>query len=404
MSCRCLVWGAVGAAVLLAIPLCAQQEHPRTRRNNKQDETTAFNRTASAFSLDKDARASFGAPPAAVERTSIALAGSSRPDPHGIEAPWPRLGGAETARHEEPGDRQDVILRIEFTGMRRIAPAALRARITSREGQPLDAARIADDVRALDRLGWFDSVSAEVHPIPVFLADTQTGANSQPEWHGPNDPAELAIESARLGTAAEPVEDINRPLAMIASPERARIGLLLLFVLEERPFLARVEFHGSRALSGERIASVLEQKRIALKLAAPANRTELWRAARAIEAALADLGHPQAQVRLRLEETPTAAAVAKYEIQDGPRISVARVVFAGNHAFSERTLRRQMKRVAPGSGIAGIPISLGRGERIYTPQRLAEDIERLASFYRNHGFPEARVGNPTAEVTADRIR
>src|SRR3989449_10492246 len=280
MSCRCLVWGAVGAAVLLAIPLCAQQGRPRTRRNNKQDETTAFNGTASAFSLDKGARASFGASPATVERTNIPLAGSSRPDPHGIEAPWRGLGGADTARGEEPGDRQDIILRIEFTGMRRIAPAALRARIASREGQPLDAARIANDVRALDRLGWFDSVSAEVHPIPVFLADTQTGAHSQPEWHGPNDPAVLAIESARLGTAAEPVEDINRPLALIASPERPRIGLLLLFVLEERPFLARVEFRGSRVLSRERIAAVLEQKRIALKLAAPANRTELWRAAR----------------------------------------------------------------------------------------------------------------------------
>src|SRR5437879_12369518 len=279
--------------------------------------------------------------------------------------------------------------------MRRIAPAALRARIASREGQPLDAARIANDVRVLELLGWFGSVSAEVHTIPVFLADTQTGASSQPEWHGPNDPAVLAIESARLGSAAEPVEDINRPRAFIASPERARIGLLLLFLLEERPFLARVEFHGSRVLSRERIAAVLEQKRIALKLAAPANRTELWRAARAIEAALADLGHPQAQVRLRLEETPTAAAVAKYEIQDGPRISVARVVFAGNHAFSERTLRRQMKRVAPGSGIAGIPISLGRGERIYPPQRWAQDIERARSLHRNPALRHARLRHPT---------
>src|SRR3989449_971745 len=280
MSCRCLVWGAVGAAVLVAIPLCAQQGHPRTRRNNKKDESTAFNSTASAFSLDKGARASFGASPATVERTNIPLAGSSRPDPHGIEAPWRGLGGADTARGEEPGDRQDIILRIEFTGMRRIAPAALRARIASREGQPLDAARIANDVRALDRLGWVGSVSAEGHPLPGFLAETQTRAHSQPEWHGPNDPAVLAIESARLGTAAEPVEDINRPLALIASPERPRIGLLLLFVLEERPFLARVEFRGSRVLSRERIAAVLEQKRIALKLAAPANRTELWRAAR----------------------------------------------------------------------------------------------------------------------------
>src|SRR3989442_756634 len=196
MSCRCLVWGAVGAAVLVAIPLCAQQGHPRTRRNNKKDESTAFNSTASAFSLDKGARASFGASPATVERTNIPLAGSSRPDPHGIEAPWRGLGGADTARGEEPGDRQDIILRIEFTGMRRIAPAALRARIASREGQLLDAARIANDVRALDRLGWFDSVSAEVHPIPVFLAGFPTGSDSQAEWSCPS-PGEWPIVVGR---------------------------------------------------------------------------------------------------------------------------------------------------------------------------------------------------------------
>lgn len=388
--------------MLLTVPLCAQQGHARIRRNDKQNESASFQSAASALTLDKGARANLGGQPT-LEHTNPPEAGPPEPHLRGAEVARPGLGGADKAAGQVSEDRQDIIRRIEFTGLRRIAPAALREHITSREGQPLDAARIADDVRALDRLGWFDSVTVEVHPIPVFLADRQTGVSSEPEWRGPNDPAELVIESARLGAAAQPVGDISRPLAL-TSTECARTGLLLLFVLEERPFLARVEFRGSRVLSRERIAEVLEQKRIALKLAAPANRTELWRAARAIEAALADLGHPQARVRLRLEETPTAAAVATYEIQDGPRIGVARVVFAGNHAFSERTLRRQMKRVAPGPAIAGIPISLGLGKKIYTPERLAEDVERVTNFYRNHGFPEAQVGNPSAEVTADRVR
>ncbi|HEX2713143.1 MAG TPA: POTRA domain-containing protein, partial [Candidatus Acidoferrales bacterium] len=259
-----------------------------------------------------------------------------------------------------------IIRRIEFAGLRRISAAALRAHIGSREGRPLDPAQVEDDVRALDRLGWFDSVTAEVHPMPVLLA----AAQSDPGW------------SASLLPAGEILET----------------GLRLVFVVEERPFLAAVEFRGSHVLSRERISAVLGRKQIALKVAAPASRTELWRARRAIEGALADLGHPSARVRLRLDEVPTAAVRATFEISDGPAISVSRVSFAGNHAFSERTLRRQMKRIAPGAHLAEL-----RHKNTYTRERLTEDLERLENFYRNHGYPEARVGQPVAEIAADPV-
>ena len=248
---------------------------------------------------------------------------------------------------------EGIIRRIEFRGLQRISAATLRRHVTSREGETLDPARVAEDVRALERLGWFESISVEGHTLPVQLASARV------------------IESV-------PVESAS---------------CALVFFLEERPFLSRVEFRGSRVLRREQIGAILAAHRISLKLAAPANRTELWRAARTLERELADLGYPQARVKVRLEPRPTLAVRAVFQIRDGPHVPVARVEFEGNAAFSDGKLRSQMKHVAPHAFLAG-----ARDKTIYTPERLAEDLERLERFYRDRGYAEVRFQPPGAKV------
>ena len=248
---------------------------------------------------------------------------------------------------------ESTVRRIEFHGLQRVSAATLRKHIASREGEALDPARVAEDVRALERLGWFENISVEVHSLPVQLA------------------------SARIAESL-PVESSS---------------LVLVFLLEERPFLSRVEFRGSRVLRREQIDAILAGHRITLKLAAPANRTELWRAARAVERELADLGYPQARVQLRLEQRPTRAVRAFFQIHDGPRVAVSLVQFDGNSAFSDSKLRAQMKQVAPGSFLAG-----PRGKTTYTAERLAEDLERLERFYRDRGYAEVRFRAPEAKL------
>lgn len=254
----------------------------------------------------------------------------------------------------QPADSPDgVVRRIEFRGLQRISPATLRSHISSREGEPLSPARVAADVRALERLGWFENISVEVHLLPLELA------------------------------SAAPSADVPAQ-----SP-----ALRLVFLFEERPFLARVDFRGSRLLRREQITALLEARGITLKLAAPANRTNLWRAARGIEQELAEQGHPQAKVTLRLEHVPTLAVRATFEIRDGPRVPVARVEFTGNDALAGKKLRAQMKRVAPNDLFAS-----ARGKTIYTPARLSEDLEKLERFYRDRGYAEARLGAPEVKL------
>jgi outer membrane protein assembly complex protein YaeT len=269
------------------------------------------------------------------------------------------LVGAFWASAQSDSTPEGIIRRIEFQGLQRVSPATLQRHITSRVGEPLDPARIAGDVRGLERLGWFENISVEARGQPVQLA------------------------------SAAPPEGLP-----LDGP-----GLVLVFVLEERPFLARVDFRGSRLLRREQIQALLAAQGLPLKVAAPANRTELWRAARAIERELAELGHPQARVKLRLEPVPTLAVRAVFQVSDGPRVGVALVRFRGNAAFREEELRKRMARVAPHAMFAGL-----RGKTVFTHVRLAEDLEALERFYRDRGYAEARFEAPQVTIVEESRR
>lgn len=280
-----------------------------------------------------------------------------------------------SAQQSPPADaspQSGVIRQIDFEGLRRVPVESLRARITVREGAPLDPRQIERDVRTLDDLGWFESVSVRVELVPLQLA------------------AEFGLPRLDL-FAAESVF----PSGLLSTS----IPLLrLVFVLEERPYLAGVDFAGSELLNASDITQILSARGLDLKLASPSNRTELWRASRAIESELAERGRPQARAQLRLVPLPTDAVLAEFYIVDGPRIAAGRVDFLGNLAFSNKTLRNKMDRIAPHAWFAGL-----RGKDVFTPERLALDRERIERYYRNHGYPQARLGEAQVEIVKKKV-
>jgi outer membrane protein assembly factor BamA len=150
-----------------------------------------------------------------------------------------------------------VIDEVAFIGARRVAAGALRPQISSQAGETLDSARIAKDVRTLGRLGWFASVRAE----------------------------ERSVAAPVNG-----LEDVSH---------RVRLN----FYLEENPFLSGVEFAGSRLLARAQITKLLADQKIEARLGEPENPVTSQRIAKSIEAALAELGHPEARVQIRRTES-----------------------------------------------------------------------------------------------------
>jgi outer membrane protein insertion porin family len=235
------------------------------------------------------------------------------------------------------------ISEISFTGLRHISPKAVEAQISSRAGGPLDARGIERDVRTLARLGWFESIQVEAR------------------------------------TSDEP---------SLQSTEKSQ-WVKVIFHLKEVPFLSSVKYSSSRLLSQKQIEKLLGEKKLAPGLGGPADPAALRRIAFAIRSALNELGRPQASVQIQLQEAQNATVSVRFELSDGPQLRVRRVSFEGNPQFSTKVLRGQMRSIAPWK-----PFASSRNKNAYTQDAIEEDRQRILSYYQDHGYPEARIGNP----------
>jgi outer membrane protein insertion porin family len=260
---------------------------------------------------------------------------------------------AETARQLLDAQEFPIVDELRFAGLRRIAPAAVTAQISSRPRDHLDSAGIDKDVRALARLGWFESIRVEAAPSTALASNLIDG---------------------------------HRHIALI-------------FHLEERPFLSNVEYSGSQLLSRNQIEKLLKDKQLSPGLGRPTDPASLQRIATTIRSSLNELGHPKAVVRVRRDESSNATVTAHFEISDGPHLPVRRVHFIGDPHFSPQLLRSQMRNIAPGKSLAS-----RRGKDAYTREGFEADCQRLLTYYQDHGFPEARIGSPQITPSNEKPR
>jgi outer membrane protein assembly complex protein YaeT len=250
-------------------------------------------------------------------------------------------GDEEVHPRIQAGDAP-IVEDIYYVGLRRIPRQTIAAQIATRAGNRLDATQLAHDVRTLGQLEWFESIRVE----------------------------EIDEEKRGMGESEE-------------NTERVR----LTFFMEERPSVVSVTYEGSRLISKQQMEKLLADRKINIKFGEPENPLTLHLAIAAIRLALAELGHPEAQVTTSRKADAHGSVHLRFEIADGPYLPVGHITFEGHAGFSTKTLRRQMERLRPDTIFAGL-----RGKNVYTRERFAEDRARILVYYRNHGYPEARIG------------
>jgi len=256
-----------------------------------------------------------------------------------------KLAAQVNTEQTAAADQTGVIGEIVFVGLRRVSCETLQSKIRSRRGDTFDQGMVERDARILARTGWFEMVRADIEPV----------AN----------PGKVSPRTERT--------------------------IRLTFYATELPFLAGVEYRGSRLLSTAQMEKLLAERNLKAKLGEPANPSNLFRIARETENALRDLGHPDGHVSIVEEKSANYTVRVRFEISDGPHLPVGRVEFAGDPEISRRKLQRQMRRVNPSAWFAGL-----RGTNAFTRKGFEEDRRDLLEYYQNHGYPEARIGD--AEV------
>jgi len=243
-----------------------------------------------------------------------------------------------------------IVGEVRFVGVHRVSPAAVAAQISTHTGTQFDPAKLAGDVRALARLGWFQSIQVK-----------QGASSSSTDSSG------------------------------------SQKHITLQFLLEEWPVLAKIDYSGSRLLSSRQIQKLLQDEKISPGLGRPMDPVVLHRIASAIRSSLNQLGHPEPKIHIQSTTSPNSTRAVQFLIDDGPYLPVRRVQFTGHPQLSDKLLRAQMQNLAPWKPLAEL-----RGKNAYTREAFDEDRQRLLIYYQDHGYPEARVGNAHLSKIAGR--
>jgi len=168
--------------------------------------------------------------------------------------------------------------------------------------------------------------------------------------------------------------------------------IALTFTVNELPSLAEITFTGNSKLKSEELI-----KTTTLVTGKKIGEQELLTAANKIEKLYASKGYLAAEAKFRLQESGSNQVKALFSITEGPKVSIEKITFHGNTAFSQKKLRGVFKETNQNSWWRKL-----FGTPKLDADKFTEDKNLLVEFYRNNGYRDARIVNDAISYSGDK--
>jgi outer membrane protein insertion porin family len=143
----------------------------------------------------------------------------------------------------------------------------------------------------------------------------------------------------------------------------------------ERPRITRIEFTGNKKKDTEDL-----QKKLVVHTGEPHSPVAIQAQIDSLLKLYREDGYSQAAVEA-VTDTTGGGLVLRFVVHEGEKVKITRIVFEGASAFPEKKMRKAIKtkkkKLIGGGGV--------------DEERLLEDHERLAGYYHDHGYRDARV-------------
>jgi len=244
-----------------------------------------------------------------------------------------------------------LLQRIEIVGNRRIPRDSLRARMFSREGEPLNEELLRRDFQALWNTQFFEDIRLELEDSP------------------------------------------DRPGAKIA-----------VFHLKERPVIRRIEYKGAKSVTESEILERFKERKVGLSVESQFDPTRIKRAEVVLKELLGERGRQFAKISPTYERIPATNAVKLiFNVEEGPKVKVGKIAIDGNQAFSDRRIIRSMRNSRP-YAVPMYFLDWNVMSKTYDRRKLSEDLEiGVRGLYQDNGYFKVLVNDPKTE-TVDIIR
>jgi outer membrane protein insertion porin family len=285
-----------------------------------------------------------GAPrPAANGDARARPAGSDAGAPNGDGAPEEDAGAPFTPpagpminipQSEAERAEGTPIVRIEISGNRRVAKEDIISYLREKPGHLFKVENLASDVRALWDSGFFDDIEVDMTRIDQ--------------------------------------------------------GIVLRFLVRERPNIKAVEFEGNSEIDNDKLQEAIEVKANTI-LSVQAVR----RSVQKIKDAYAEKGYFLAEVESSIDPQRDNEVIVRFKITEHSPVTVRRITFVGNYNVPEEELRAVMQ-----TGQGGI-FSFGSGGP-YRQDIFERDVLMLNALYYDKGYMNVSIGTPRVMLTPDR--
>jgi outer membrane protein insertion porin family len=228
--------------------------------------------------------------------------------------------------------QQKEIAAIEVKGNRRIETELIMGNVSSRLGEPLSPDKVREDVKNIYKLGYFEDVRAEVEETPK--------------------------------------------------------GVVLVFVVAEKPVLVDVRIKGNKEKKTKDIQEVIEVKEGRILDLPKVNSS-----VEAIKRLYAKDGFVNTTVEAEIEPRAEGTVSLTFDIKEGRKAYIKAVQFIGNKALSSKKLREVL--YSKPKWIFSFITRRG----LYNEEEMERDSERVRATYLEHGYIDAKVSKP--EITYD---
>ena len=170
-------------------------------------------------------------------------------------------------------------------------------------------------------------------------------------------------------------------------------GKTITFRITEKPTVRNILIKGNTwVFDDDEIKEVLTIRKGSIL-----NTNTIQSDMRRIEELYKEKNHYNVNVSFNVYAREDSQTDIEYEIEEGKKSQIKKITFVGNSAFSARKLKGLM-----GTSEKGL-LSWFSTAGDLNQENLSQDAAKLAAFYHNNGYVEARVGEPQVQFEEDGI-
>jgi outer membrane protein insertion porin family len=176
------------------------------------------------------------------------------------------------------------------------------------------------------------------------------------------------------------------------------IGKVIIYDMEERQRIKNTVYNeGTKAIEQSKVEERLRELGITIRLDSFVDQATEKKVANVIREMMVEKGFQEAKVEPYYEPLPGGpkTVALKFKITEGPKIKISNVDFVGNKVYSDGKLRGKMK-TNKGGGFWIFP-----GSSVYQEDKFEEDADMVVGFYRENGYLQINVGEPTLKPIRD---